>query len=190
MMNKKTLVFLAALFGAIATAGAQTPNILTVDMVQVFQEYEQAKSALDTLRSAVQTEQDEINRKMEEGQGLVDERNEAIARSNNLALTEEAREAARQEAEELGQQIEQKQVEVAQFRQRTQQMLQERRQKIISYQMDQISQVVIEMAQRRGASLVINSANRNVVYADSSMDITDDVISTLNESAGDGEEAS
>jgi Skp family chaperone for outer membrane proteins len=79
--------------------------------------------------------------------------------------------------------MQQKEVEIAQFKQTTEQTLSTRRSAIVQAEFDKIRLAVVEVAHQRGATLVLNSSGLGVVYSDPSMDITKQVLENLNAGA-------
>lgn len=191
-MIKKTLITL--LFASCALFNLQAANnvtILTVDLGAVYNGYYRVQRAEKKFQALLETANKDIRQMIEEGAAIVDSLKELENKINNPAITEEARKQTIEEARGLAQQIQQKEYEVNQFRQETDQKLGQRRQTILEYYLGKIREVVTRIAEKRNADLVLNSVAPAVVYSKSNFDITDEVLEILNKDqnkASDDEE--
>jgi outer membrane protein len=105
--------------------------------------------------------------------------------ANNPALTAEAKAKAQTDAAKKYEAIQQKQREVQSFVQNTQRSLQTRLQNFRSLMLEEISKTVVEVAKRKGATLVLDKAGptligvSSVIYFDPAYDITEEVAKEL-----------
>ncbi len=182
---KKLIVMVLASFALALTVHAQkTPKVLVVDMVQLYNGYYKAQEAQAKLASSADSAQQEFRSMVESGMALAKEQQEAQARSTNPALTPEAQAKARDDANAKAEELRKKEIEINTFRQNTDQTLQQRRNAIVQLHINEIRDVVTDYAKKKGADLVLNSANGNLaVYVEESMDVTKDVLGLLNANA-------
>lgn len=169
---------------AVAQANIQ---IATVDLERTFQEYHKAQEARERLQRQAERAQADMADMQEEGEILQERFRTVVQRLQNPATSDEAREEAQEEAQSLQQQLQLKQQELQEHFQRTQETLQRRERSIISSHIDEIRQVVHQVASERDVDLVLNSnpgANQ-VLFVDASFDITDEVIAKLNAEKAD-----
>ncbi len=188
-MNKliRTLVALAA-FGAGATAVfAQTAvKLIVVDMAKVYDSHYKTEEANAKFRDAEQKAQEQVEELNKQGQTLVDEYKELIEQSKNTVLTAEARSKAEADGQKKLEDIQRKQAEVQNFRTNTQRSLQQRIKTHRDLLLEEISKVVVDLAKKKGATLVLDKSGPtlfgipSVIYSDASYDITDEVVAEVN----------
>lgn len=176
---KKKLLFLFALMGSVAALHAEF-RVLTVDMGEIYNNYYRAQEAQSKFNSSVENAQEEIRKMIDEGRTMAEEFQELMAKANNPAYTEDAREKYGKQAEELQQQIRRKETEVNNFKQQADQQLAARRQSTLNLHLDEIKLAVKQVAQRQGADMVLNSNGLGIVYFQESSDITQSVLDILN----------
>ncbi|MEO7597783.1 MAG: OmpH family outer membrane protein [Opitutus sp.] len=188
-MNKSIQSLLAlAAFGATALfAQAQpAPKILTVDMAKLYDGHYKTEEQNAKLRGDEQKAQEELEKLNKEGNTLVEKYKELVDQSNNPAATADAKSKAQTEAQKLLQDIQRKQGEVQSFQQNTRNSLQQRIQNFRSLMVEEISKTAVEIAKRKGATFLIDKSGptligvSNVLYADTSYDITDEVSKEVN----------
>lgn len=171
----------ALLWGSLFTYGANTPpKILTVDVEQIYTNYNKAKESQEQFVESIKSAREEFNKMLQEGVRLGEELQELQAKSNNAALTEEARKKYLEEAQAKAEEIGKKQEEFSQFRQQMEQSIAQRRESIVNLHMSEIKDVVAKIARQEAANLVFNSSGLMVLYADKSMDVTQEAIKMLN----------
>src|SRR5690606_8885999 len=109
------------------------------------------------------------------------------------ALSAEARERLQAEAAAKLQTIQEKRMEVQQFQANTQRALEQRQQSHRQLMLDEIREAVKVIAQKHNANLVLDSSTklggigtRSVLFADASLDITDEVLQELNKNQPKG----
>ncbi|MEO6005938.1 MAG: OmpH family outer membrane protein, partial [Opitutus sp.] len=183
----QSLLALAA-FGATALfAQAQpAPKILTVDMAKLYDGHYKTEEQNAKLRGDEQKAQEELDRLNKEGNSLVEKYKELVDQSNNPAATADAKSKAQTESQKLLQDIQRKQGEVQSFQTNTRNSLQQRIQNFRSLMVEEISKTAVEIAKKKGATFLIDKSGptligvSNVLYADTSYDITDEVSKEVN----------
>jgi outer membrane protein len=189
-MNKtiRTLLTLAAFAAGSTALLAQQPpvKLVVVDMAKVFDNHYKSEEANAKFRDAEQKAQEQVEELNKQGQALVDEYKELVDQSKNTLLTSEARAKAEADAQKKLEDIQRKQAEVQNFRTNTQRSLQQRIKTHRDLLLEEIGKVVVEMAKRQGATLVLDKSGPTlfgipgVLYADSAYDITDAVLAEVN----------
>jgi outer membrane protein len=182
---KKSIQSLLALlaFGATAlVAQAQpAPKILVVDMAKLYDGHYKTEEQNAKLRGDEQKAQEELEKLNKEGNSLVEKYKELVDQSNNPAATADAKSKAQTESQRLLQDIQRKQGEVQSFQNNTRNSLQQRIQTFRSMMVEEISKVAVEIAKRKGATLLIDKSGptligvSNILYSDAAYDITDEV---------------
>lgn len=180
-MIKQAALILAsmALFAGL-TQAQKAPQVLTVDMGQLYNDYWKAQEAQEKFNSSVENAQVEIETMISEGMAMAEEIQRLQERLNNPAISESGRQSLTQEIQEKANLIRQKEAEVNNYRQMTDRTLQQRRQSIINLHLSEIREVVVEVAKAKGSDLVLNTNGMAVVYFDESFDITKEVTAKLN----------
>ncbi|TVR52873.1 MAG: OmpH family outer membrane protein [Puniceicoccaceae bacterium] len=187
MKLKSTILLLAAFtvgFGALQAQPAL--RLITVNLVEAYDSYYKAEEANARLREDMEQAQAQIERMNTEGNTLVEQYREMVEQSENPALSEEARLRAQQDSQNKLEEIQRKQNEIQQFRANTQRSLEQRQRTQRELLLDEINEVVMRLAQDRGATLVLDTSGPSalgvpaVMYADSAYDITTSVVQELN----------
>jgi len=189
-MNSTLKFALSSLaFGAI-TLGliAQEPSlkIATVDMGKLLEGHYKTEEQMTKLRGDEQKAQEQLEQMVKERNQLVDQYKETQDQSKNTLLTADARSKAETDGQKLVEQIQQKNADLQNFSARTQQSLQTRLNNFRGLLLDEISKKVAEVAKRKGATMVVDTAGASgigiasVVYADPGFDITNDVLTEIN----------
>jgi len=181
-------MFALAAFGASALiAQAQpAPKILVVDMAKLYDGHYKTEEQNAKLRGDEQKAQQELDRLNKEGNSLVEKYKELVDQSNNPAATAEAKSKAQEESQKLMQEIQRKQEEVQSFQNNTRNSLQQRIQQFRSLMVEEISKVAVDIAKRKGATLLIDKSGptligvSNILYSDTGYDITDEVSKEVN----------
>lgn len=172
---KTTIITLLAIFTLALGAHAQNSSlVLTVDVEKVLRESKRIQDALADLQREAQNAGAELERMQQQRQGLFEQAREQHALSINPALTEDAKQKATDEIAKLEQQLIQLEESQVQFQQQTQQELSNRRNSILGTYFEELRQVVISLAEKKNASLVLNS-NQAVLYSKEHLDITKEV---------------
>jgi outer membrane protein len=183
----KSLVSVAALALSTLTAQAQTaPKILVVDLAKLFENHwktqeQQAKLKVDGTKA-----QDQIAQLQKDGNALVAEFKELDEQSKNPTATAEAKAKAQADAQKKYDEIQQKQTELRSFAQNTQNTLRQRFETFKTLMLEEITKTATDIAKKHGATFLIDRTGpslvgvSNILYADPSLDITDEVMSELN----------
>ena len=183
-------IFAAFVFVSSAHADASV-RIVTADMAYLYENYHSTQEAQARFQSSIERAQRQTQTMMEEGQAMVEEYQEIIERTNNPALSEEARMEAQERAREMVEAIQQKERELQQFQNNTRRSLDQRQRNHRELMMEEIRDVVMEEAEKRNATLVFDTSGASaigipsVIYADPSYDITDIVLEEINRAADD-----
>lgn len=150
---------------AFAVDGAASPGlkIAVVRLSKIFEEYEKTKSSESQLEGLNKSKQAERERLVSEIKGMRDEL---------ILLNEEAR-------QERQKGIEEKLKSLAGFDRETKETLRKKRDDAMKGILDEIEQTVTGYAKENGFTLVLNE--QAVLYGVESIDVTDQVLSLLNE---------
>ncbi len=187
-MNKtvKSLLVLAA-FGVSALLGqAQTTKILVVDMAKLLDGHYKTQEQNEKLRGDGTKAQEELDRLNKEGNALVEQYKELVDQSNNPASTAEAKAKVQADAQKKMEEIQRKTNEVRSFEQNTQRSLQGRIRTFRDLMFEEIGKIATDLAKRKGASLLLDKSGPSllgipsVIFADSTLDITDEVLKEIN----------
>ncbi len=188
-MNKmiRTLIALATLsIGSTALLAQPAVKLVVVDMAKAFDGHYKSEEANIKFRDAEQKAQEQAEELRKQGQTLVDEYKELVEQAKNTMLTAEARAKAEADVQKKYEEIQRKQSDVQSFIQNTQRSLQQRIETHRGLLLEEISKLVVEIAKRNGATLVLDKSGPSVfripvvLYADATFDITDEVIKEEN----------
>jgi outer membrane protein len=186
---KKIIQSLVAMatFGAIAlTANAQAVKISIVDMAKLYDNHYKTIEQNAKIQADDQKAQEEVDRMNKEGNALVEEYKALNDQANNPALSADAKSKGQQEAQKKLESIQRKQQEIQTFVQNTRNSLQQRLMTFRSLMLEEISKTATDVAKRKGANVLLDKAGptqigiSNIVFADPSFDITDEVMKELN----------
>lgn len=183
----QTLLALAAFGLSTLVAQAQpAPKILTVDMAKLFDGHYKTEDQIAKLRADEQKYQEELERLNKEGNAMVEKYKDLADQVKNPAATAEAKAKATADAERLGEDIRRKKAEVDQFQGNARNSLMQRKQTFRDLIIEEISKVAVDIAKRKGATLLIDKAGQtatgisNILYSDAAYDITDEVMAEIN----------
>jgi outer membrane protein len=187
-MNKSPqfLFALAAFALSALCVQAQTPKILVVDMAKLYDTHYRTEEQNAKLSTDEKAASDELQRLNTEGQTLVSQYTELLEQTKNPALNAEARTKAEGEVQKKGEAIQAKQNEIATFRNNVQRQMEMRIKNFRDLMLEDISKVATEIAKKKGATLLLDKSGpsligiSNIVYADASYDITDEVAKEIN----------
>lgn len=157
----------------------KTPKVLAVDIGKLYSEYDKAKEAQESFSQSIQQAREKIMQLQQEGLSLGQSLEDLQAKANNKAFTAEAQQKFSEEAETKAQEIQQKYIEINQYKQQTDQTLAQRQQSVLNLHMAEIKEAVAKVAKKRGADMVLNSTAA-ILYADDSYDVTSEALSILN----------
>jgi outer membrane protein len=187
---KKSLKSLVAIatFGALALAAQAQPavKLLVVDMAKLYDTHYKTVEQNAKIQADDQKATEEVDKMNKEGNALVEEYKSLSEKSNNPALTADAKEKAQGEAQKKFEEIQRKQQEIQQFIGQTRQSLAQRFQTFKNLMLEEISKTAAEVAKRKGATLLIDKSGpsvfgvSNIIYTDPAYDITDEVSKELN----------
>ena len=184
----KPFLAVLALGASAAISFAQAPKIMIVDMARLYDNHYKKIEQDAKLQADEQKAQAELERLNAQGNQLVQEYQELIDQTKNPALSDDAKVKAEQDAQLKLQDIQRKQQEVGSFRQNTATSLQQRVRTFRDLMLEEISKVATDVAKRRGAAMLLDKAGPTligispVIYADTSFDITDEVMAEINKS--------
>lgn len=187
---KKRLHLLFAIVGFSASGlfvqAQPAPKIFVVDLAKLYDSHYKTEEQNNKLRGDEQKAQEELERLNKEGSVLVDQYKELSEQSKNPALTTEARGKSEAESQKKMEEIQRKQNEVASFRSNTQRSLQQRIKTFRDLMLEEISKIAIDIAKKKGATLLFDKSGPsligvpNVVFADTSYEITEEVMKEIN----------
>jgi outer membrane protein len=186
----QSLVAVAAIALTSLTAHAQTaPKILVVDLAKLFDNHWKTKEQQVKLKADGAKAQDQIAQLQKDGNALVDQFKELDEQSKNPTATAEAKAKAQADAQKLYDQIQQKRSELNSFAQNTQSTLRQRFETFKTLMLEEITKVAVDIAKKKGATFLLDKSGptlvgvSNILYADPSLDITDEVSAELNKDA-------
>ncbi|MGK0238975.1 MAG: OmpH family outer membrane protein [Verrucomicrobiia bacterium] len=177
-------ILAVASFGS-ASAKAELV-ILTISVNKAAEQFYKVQDFLKELQSSQEQAQERVQAINDEGKSLEQEYTELAEQANSDILTEEARNEAKQDAGIKYQEIAQKQNELRQFAENVQRQMAQRQGTQMSLFTKEIMEVVTEVSKERDASLVLDTsgASQNgmpaVISFDTSIDITDEVVTRIN----------
>jgi outer membrane protein len=182
-----TLFSLGALGAAAVIAQAQpAPKILVVDMAKIFDTHYETQAEKAKLDDATKKAQDQIDQMNKEGDALVAQYKELDEQSKNPAATADAKAKAVADAQKKGQEIQAKLADRNNLATNAKSVLQERIQKFRGTMLEEISKVVVTVAKRHDATLVVDKSGPTllgvspVIYFDPGYDITSEVVAEIN----------
>lgn len=186
-ISVKSLLVLAAFSAAALIGQAQTATkILVVDMSKLLDGHYKTQEQTEKLRGDTAKAQEELDRLNKEGNALVEQYKELVDQANNPASTAEAKAKVQAEAQKKMEEIQRKGQERNAFEQNTQRSIQGRIRTFRDLMFEEIGKIATDIAKRKGASLLIDKSGLTligitaVVYSDSSLDITDEVMKEIN----------
>jgi outer membrane protein len=181
------LLALAAVALAAATAHADpAPKILIIDLSKIFSAHwktqvEQAKLNDDEIKA-----QKEFERMGTEGKALVEELKELNDEVKSPTASNEAKARAQAAAQKKYDEIQRKHNEQNEYAQNADKLFRQRTDTFKSLMFAEISKAAIDVAKKHGGLLVLDKSGptmvgiSNIVYYDPSLEITDEVMATIN----------
>jgi outer membrane protein len=183
----KSLVAIAALsLTTLAGYGQTAPKILVVDLVKVFEGHWKTQEQNAKLQADMAKAQEQISQLQKDGNALVAQFKEMDDQLKNPAATAEAKAKIQADAQKQYDLIQQKRSELASFAQNAENTLKQRAQAFRTVMIQEISGVAVDIAKAKGATFLLDKSGASlpgvsgVIYADPSLDITDEVISQIN----------
>lgn len=188
MKNPITSLIALAVFAALATGASAQPavKLLVVDMAKLYDTYYKTVEQNAKIQADDQKAQEEVEKMNKEGNALVEEYKGLNDQSNNPALSNDAKAKAQAEAQKKLEAIQTKQRDVQTFIQNTRNSLGQRLNNFRAVALEEISKVASDIAKRKGSNVLLDKAGptgigiSNLIYADASFDITDDVQKEIN----------
>jgi len=162
-------VIVLLMFSGVAFAQSGKIKIGYVDMQRVLNEVEDGAKAKDKLKREFNEKQAQLDKKQEELKKKKEDYDK-----QSLVLKEDAR---RQKQQELQQDF----IELQQLYAKLQRELSENELGLTKDIFDKAQAIIAEIAQKDGFTLVLDKAEGRILYAQPSMDITNEVIRKYNE---------
>jgi outer membrane protein len=161
-------VVLAAIVMAVALPAAAQSKVAVIDVQRVVTESDPGKEVMGKLRSI-------SDAKAQEGQVLQQELSTLQDQFNKQRFTvSEVRQA------EMTKEIEDKQIAIRRFQDDAQRELQEAQRRELGGLEERILPIINQIGQEQGYTLIFNKFQSGLVYADETVDITDQVITRFN----------
>ena len=151
-----------------ATPAAAQVNVAVIDVQRVVSESDPGKEALQKLAGL-------RDAKAEEGQALQQELQALREQFSKQQFT-----LSEERLEELQKQIQDKGIALQRFEDDARRELEEARTKELGRLEQQIMPIINQIGQEQGLTLIFNKFQSGLVYADETVDITDDVILRFN----------
>ena len=162
------VMIMAALVSAVALPAASQANIAVIDVQRVVSESDPGKEALQKL----QVIQDA---KIQEGQALQQELAALQEQFNTQRFT-----VSEERLAELNKEMEDKTISIRRFEDDAKRELEEARRRELGGLEGRILPIINQIGEEQGITLIFNKFQSGLVYADESVDITDDVIRRFN----------
>jgi outer membrane protein len=161
-------VVLAAIVMAVALPTAAQSKVAVIDVQRVVTESDPGKEVMGKLRVI-------SDAKAQEGQALQQELATLQDQFNKQRFTvSEARQA------EMSKEIEDKQIAIRRFQDDAQRELQEAQRRELGGLEERILPIINQIGQEQGYTLIFNKFQSGLVYADETVDVTDQVITRFN----------
>lgn len=177
-------------FGAACPAAAQGSfKIGIIDMKRVFSEYYKTKDAEKSVNDGKEAAKKQLDERNAKYRDLIGKWQESQKLINDPAISEELRAQKRKEAEELSSEAKSLEREMAEFRQRREQQLQEQVMRMRKGLLEDIKSRVEEKAKRDNYDLVFDKSGMSpsgvpfLLHSKDAVDFSTDVISELNKNA-------
>ncbi len=184
MKNLRLILLTVVLLAATAFSASAQTKMATVDMKKIFNNYwktKQATTALESrkaeLRKEIKDMADGLDKAQTDYKQLLDQ-------ANDQAISADERDKRKQAAADKAREINSSKVALEQFQRQAEAQLADQSQRMSGNLVTEIQKAVADKAKAGGYTLVLNSAQSEVVvYADSAADITDPVLTQLNAGA-------
>jgi outer membrane protein len=187
-MKKLSLTLLS--LGAFCATGLishadTTPKIVVADIAKIYDSHYETQAEQVKLKAETDKAQATFDQMIKDRNDLVTEYKKLVDDTNNPVSTPDAKAKAQADAQKKGQEAQQKQNDAQQFAQNARATLQQRIQNFRSMMIEEINKVVKQVADTHNATLVLDKSAVSpigapvVIYADSSYDITDEVIAEI-----------
>jgi outer membrane protein len=181
---KKFLSTICIVLTACGVAQAQkTPKVATVDVERVIRQYQKAVDQQRIFTSDVESARQKLTAEEQRLQALSEEVKRAQADAENSLLNEQGKASARAAFEEKFRKFQAEANKFNQTRQQTESVLRARAEQNTRNLLEDIRPKVDAVAKEKSVDLVLSSTfNPNgVLFADASLDITNEVLKRLND---------
>lgn len=185
MIKKPILIIAALLMGSLSLSAQDALKVGIVDINLVLQQYDkfnEAKAELDEQKRRADAELRPMVDSMNE---LQQEMGVVNGRINNPTSSEEAQMQARNELRKMEAELQQKAVEFQRLRAKSQNTIAQREQNMLSLMLSDVSGAAATVADEKGLSLVLTNQNQLVLYFDSALEISDEVLTQLQKGSDD-----
>jgi outer membrane protein len=182
-LMKKFLTTICIVLTACGVAQAQkAPKVATVDVDRVVRQYQKAIDQQRILTSDVESARQKLTAEEQQLQAFSAEVKRAQTDSENPLLSEQGRASARKTFEEKAREFQERVNKFNQGRQQTESILRARVEQNSRNLLEDIRPVVNAIAKEKSADLVLSSTFNpsGVLFADASLDVTEEVIKRLN----------
>jgi outer membrane protein len=159
---------LAAVALALAFPAAAQTKVAVIDVQRVVTESDPGKEVMQNLRAL-------SDAKAQEGQALQQELASLQDQFNKQRFT-----VSEERQTEMSKEIEDKQIAIRRFQDDAQRELQEAQRRQLASLEEKILPIINQVGQERGLTLIFNKFQSGLVYADETVDITDQVITRFN----------
>lgn len=183
----RSLVVMAAMsVFALAASAEPAVKILVIDMAKLYDNDYRTQEQNAKFQADQQKAREIVDQLNKQGDALVEEFKSLQEQMSNPASTTEAKSKAENDAKKKYEEMQAKQNERNTFIQNTDQSLRQRMRTFQSMMLDEITKIAVDVAKRRGGSLLIDKSGPtmigvpSVIYADPAFDITDDVQAEVN----------
>lgn len=182
-MLKKISLIAMGVMSASVNAISDNQKIYAVDLSEVYEHFYKTKSAQENFQLLVKQSQDGLEKLMQEGKVLFDERDVLVEKRKNPANSKEVNEKLDKELASLDEKINKKGEEVNVYRAENERKLGEKRQAVMDEHFKEIQAGIEVLAKEKEADIIVNKAAMGVLYAKPNYDLTQAVISVVNKAA-------
>ncbi len=192
----KLASFVPVALAAALWLGAPTPaaaqgsfKIGIIDMKRVFSEYYKTKDAEKSVNDGKEAAKKQLDERNAKYRDLIGKWQESQKLINDPAISEELRAQKRKEAEELSSEAKSLEREMAEFRQRREQQLQEQVTRVRKGILDEIKVLVEKKAKDANYDLVFDKSGMGVngvpflLFSKDAVDFSQDIVNELNKDA-------
>ncbi len=158
-------------------------KIYAVDLSEVYEHFYKTKSAQENFQLLVKQSQDGLEKLMQEGKVLFDERDALIEKRKNPANSNDVNQKLDKDLSNLDEKINKKGEEINLYRAENERKLGEKRQAVMDEHFKEIQAGIEVLAKEKEADIIVNKAAMGVLFAKPKYDLTRDVISLVNKAA-------
>lgn len=179
---KKRILFTLLVASVAAIPSLHAVDFLTLNVQKAYSEFERAQDAETKFQSSLENARELETNMKQELQQIREEIGDLMTKANSDSVSEEGKAQLEGDIETRKTTFQEKNEELRAYLQDQSSMLKTRLQGIREFHLNEIKEVSRKIASDRGVKLVLNTSNINsVVYADESLDITEDVVAALNQ---------